>query len=167
MHLICRQVGRCVEAIFEPVCPHFSWTGKTSVSKALRENQLGTAVITKGPCLSLFSSSPFQAEFPELVSRGEGMVQTLRQFRFNALTPTRAQPGGDGGGKPGSFSPLPHSESPKRRCSGLVSEAFFFFFLVETFKSNRCSAHGNRIPRFSGTFLKVGACCGVWLNFWE
>lgn len=128
MHLICRQVGRCVEAIFEPVCPYFSWTGKTSVSKALRENQLGTAVITKGPCLSLFSSSPFQAEFPELVSRGEGMVQTLRQFRFNALTPTRAQPGGDGGGKPGSFSPLPHSESPKRRCSGLVSEAFFFFF---------------------------------------
>ena len=64
MHLIPRQVGRCVEAIFEPVCPHFSWTGKTSVSKALRENQLGTAVITKGPCLSLFSSSPFQAEFP-------------------------------------------------------------------------------------------------------
>ena len=106
MHLIPRQVGRCVEAVFVPVCPQVSWTGKTSVSKALRENQLGTAVITKGPCLSLSSAPPLSRPSPrELVSRGEWMVQTLRQFRFNALTPTRAQPVRDGGGSLGPSPP--------------------------------------------------------------
>lgn len=165
MHLIPRQVGRCVEAIFEPVCPHFSWTGKTSVSKALRENQLGTAVITKGPCLSLFSSSPFQAEFPGAGVTGwrDGPDPLAVQVQRPDTHPCPAWWGWGWA----AWVPLPTASFRVTQEEMLRAGFEAFFFLVETFKSNRCSAHGNQIPRFSGTFLKVGACCGVWLNFWE
>lgn len=164
-----RRSGSCTEVIFEPGFPHFSWTGKMSVSKALRENQLGTAVITKEPCLRLSSAPPLSMLSPgELVSwAGKGgMVPDPPAVQVQCLWhPPMPSPA------PGSLFLPPDPELPPRRCQVLTwreaAEGSRFSdtphphphpsgFCGNKFKSSRCCVHGNRIPRFSGTFLKVG-----------
>ena len=99
--------------------------------------------------LSLFSSSPFQAESPGagVTGRMDGPDPPAVQVQ---CPDTHQCPACQRWwGQPGSLSPLPPCKLLERRCSWLASEAILpaptplFLFLVETFKSNRCRAHGN------------------------
>lgn len=99
---------------------HFSWTGKISVSKAPREDQLGAAEDHKralSPVLSRLL--PFPCWVPgSWCSGAEGWSETLQHFRFNAAAPHPPQPHGDHGrAGSGPFLPLPYSELLHVRCS--------------------------------------------------